>query len=68
MAVGLLVGLPLAVVAGRLISTELYGITFWDPLALATAAGSLAICAFCAAIVPAARAAALSPIKALRTE
>jgi len=67
-AIGLFVGLPLAVAAGRVISTELYGIKFWDPLALGIAAGSLAICAFCAAIIPAARAAGLSPIKALRTE
>ena len=66
--IGLLVGVPLAVAAGRLISTQLYGVTFWDPLALGIAAGSLALCAFCAALIPAVRAAGLSPIKALRTE
>jgi predicted permease len=66
--IGLLVGLPLAVAAGHLISTQLYGVTFWDPLALGIAAGSLALCAFCAALIPAVRAAGLSPIKALRTE
>ena len=54
--------------AGRLISTQLYGVTFWDPLALAVAAGSLAVCAFVAAIIPAARAASISPMKALRAE
>ena len=32
-----LLGLPLAVGAGRLISAELYGVSFWDPLALALA-------------------------------
>ena len=65
-AIGLAVGLPLAVGAGRLLSSELYGVSFWDPLALGVAAGSLAICAFFAAIIPAGRAAALSPVKALR--
>jgi predicted permease len=67
-AIGLVIGVPLAVAAGRLISTELYGVTFWDPLALSVACGALALCAFGAAIIPAARAAGLSPIKALRTE
>jgi ABC-type antimicrobial peptide transport system permease subunit len=66
--VGLIAGLPLAVLAGRLLAAQLYGVSSWDPLALAVAAGSLAFCAFCAAIIPAVRAAGLSPIKALRTE
>ena len=33
--IGLMLGLPLAVGAGRLISAQLYGVSFWDPLALA---------------------------------
>ncbi len=66
--IGLLLGLPLAVGAGRLIASELYGVKSWDPLALAVAAAALAICSFFAAIIPAARAAAISPITALRTE
>jgi predicted permease len=65
---GLILGLPLAVGAGRLISAQLYGVSFWDPLALAVAAGSLATCALVAAIIPAGRAASISPMKALRTE
>ena len=67
-AIGLVAGVPLAVGAGRLISTQLYGVTFWDPLALSVACGSLELCAFCAAMIPALRAAGLSPIKALRKE
>ena len=66
--IGLLFGLPLAVAAGRLISSELYGISSWDPLALAAAAGALALCSFVAAIIPAARAASISPMTALRIE
>ena len=65
---GLIVGLPLAVGAGRLISAQLYGVTFWDPFALAVATGALALCAFVAAIIPAGRAASISPMNALRTE
>jgi predicted permease len=66
--IGLILGLPLAIGAGRLISAQLYGVSIWDPLALTVAASSLAICAFFAAIIPAGRAASISPMKALRTE
>ena len=66
--VGLVLGVPLAVGAGRLLAAQLYGVSFWDPMALTIAAGSLALCAFVAAIIPARRAASISPIEALRTE
>ena len=66
--IGLILGLPLAVGAGRLIRTQLYGVSSWDPLALGVAAGALAVCAFIAAIIPANRAASISPMNALRTE
>ena len=64
--VGLVLGLPLAVGAGYLLSAQLYGVQFWDPLALAVGALSLGACAFVAAIIPARRAASISPIRALR--
>src|ERR1700676_4918046 len=67
-AFGLILGLPLAVGAGRLIAGQLYGVSFWDPLALGLAAGALAICSFFAAMIPANRAASISPMKALRIE
>ena len=51
--IGLLLGLPLAVGAGRLISAQLYGVSSWDPLALSVATGALAICSFFAAMIPA---------------
>ena len=66
--IGLLLGLPLAVGAGRLISSQLYGVSSWDPLALTIAAGALAVCSFFAAIIPANRAASISPMSALRIE
>jgi len=65
---GLAIGLPLAVGAGKVIAAQLYGVSFWDPVALAIAAGALAACAFLAAIIPAARAASIAPMSALRIE
>jgi predicted permease len=67
-AVGLVVGLPGAVGAARFMAAQLYGVSFWDPFALTIAAASLVGCAFLAAIIPAGRAAAISPTSALRTE
>jgi predicted permease len=67
-AAGLGLGLPLAVVAGRLISSQLYDVSFWDPLALTVAASALAICSLAAALIPATVAASISPMTALRTE
>jgi predicted permease len=66
--VGLLLGLPLAVGAGRLISAQLYGVSSWDPPALSVATIALAVCSFFAAIIPANRAASISPMNALRIE
>jgi predicted permease len=66
--IGLLLGLPLAVGAGYLISSQLYGVQYWDPLALGLGSLALAACAFAAALAPALRAASISPIRALRTE
>ena len=67
-AAGLALGLPLAIATGRLISSQLFEIPFWDPLALAVAAGALGICAGAAAMIPATAAASISPMNALRTE
>jgi predicted permease len=67
-AVGLGLGLPLAIGAGRLISSQLYGVSFWDPLALTLAAAALAICSLVAALIPATVAASISPITALRAD
>ena len=67
-AIGLALGIPLAVGAGRLISAQLYGVSFWDPLALGLAATSLAVSGLVATVIPAGRAASISPTRALRTE
>lgn len=65
---GLLLGVPLAIGSGKLIASKLYGVSSWDPPALLVAAGALALSAFIAAIIPAGRAASISPMTALRTE
>jgi ABC-type antimicrobial peptide transport system permease subunit len=66
--VGLLLGIPLAIGAGRLIGAQLHGVTEWDPVALAVATAALAVCAFIASMIPAMRAASIDPMRALRTE
>ncbi len=67
-AVGLGLGIPLAIGAGRLISAQLYNVASWDPVSLTIAILALAVCAFAAALVPAWRASTLHPMRALRTE
>jgi len=65
--VRVLVGLGLAVVAGRLISNQLYGVSFRDPLALSVAAVALAVCSLVAAMIPLGVAASI-PDERLRAE
>ncbi len=67
-AIGIALGAPLAVGAGYLLSAQLYGVSFWDPVALTVAASALALAACVASVVPAIKAAALAPMIALRTE
>jgi predicted permease len=67
-ALGVVLGAPLAIGAGRLMSSQLYGVTGWDPLSLSIAMAALAACAFVAAIIPAGRASAIDPMQALRVE
>ena len=59
---------PLAIGVGKLLAAQLYGVPFWDPVALAVAAGSLMLCALVAALIPASRAAFIPPMSALRSE
>lgn len=63
---------PVAVLSciggGKLIASELYGVRNWDPPALAVAVISLGLCALLAAMIPALRAAGISPTDALRSK
>lgn len=65
---GLLLGIPLAIAAGRLMAAQLWGVKPWDPPALSVAAVALGTCAFAAAMIPASRAASIDPLNALRAE
>jgi predicted permease len=67
-AIGLLLGIPLAIGAGRLMASQLYGVKAWDLPALAAAAGALGLCAFFATVIPAFRAAAIQPMNVLRAD
>ena len=65
---GLVIGVPLVILAGRLMASKLYGVGAFNPLILGAAILALAFCAFIAGLVPAQRAASIEPVKALRIE
>ncbi|HEX4006296.1 MAG TPA: ABC transporter permease [Acidobacteriaceae bacterium] len=66
--IGLALGIPAAIGAGYLISTQLYGVKPWDALMLGAATLMLGVAALAAAIIPARRAAGLDPVVALRMQ
>jgi len=67
-AVGIAFGLPLAFACSRLLRSMLYGVLPADPLTFAAAVASIPIVALVAGLVPAVRAASISPMAALRSE
>src|SRR5215472_14376966 len=66
--IGLLIGMPAAILAGHFIAGQLYGVEPWDPAVLAATAAILGLAAFVAAVLPAQRAAGIEPMVALRFE
>ncbi|MBV8114932.1 MAG: FtsX-like permease family protein, partial [Silvibacterium sp.] len=66
--IGLALGIPAAVAAGKLMSDQLYSVKPWDPVMLTLAAVSLGVAGLLATLVPAWRAAGVEPIEALRNE
>ena len=66
--VGLALGLPAAIGAGKLMSGQLFGVQPWDPIMLAAATLLLGLASLLASVIPAWRAAGIEPMAALRTE
>lgn len=66
--IGLGIGIPLAIGAGWLMTQQLYGVTPWNPRLLTIATLLLCAAALLAAWIPAARAARVDPMVALRAE
>jgi predicted permease len=66
--IGVVIGIPAALFAGHFMSSLLYEVRGYDPLALLGAILLLAICATVAGFVPARRAASIDPMQALRTD
>ncbi len=67
-AIGLTIGIPVALVCVRFVKSQLYEITNADTGVMAGAIATLAAAAFIAVIIPAWRAASIDPVQALRTE
>lgn len=67
-AIGLAVGIPIALLGGHFMRTQLYEVKTYDPLTLIGAVLVLAASAALAGFIPARRAASIEPMQALRIE
>ena len=65
---GIVLGLAVSVALGRLIESQLHGVTTTDPAVLAATVGVLVVATAAATLVPARRAARLDPARVLRQE
>jgi ABC-type antimicrobial peptide transport system permease subunit len=66
--IGLLIGIPLVFLAGKLLASQLFGVSSFAPLILVMAVAVLGFSALLASVMPARRAAGIDPMRALRTE
>jgi ABC-type antimicrobial peptide transport system permease subunit len=66
--IGLALGIPAAIGAGKLMTDQLFGVEPWDPVMLALAVLLLGFAALLASVIPARRAASVEPMVALRNE
>ncbi len=67
-AAGILIGLPIAFAVAQLMASLLFGLKPDDPLSITAAASGITLVTLFACLIPARRAAAISPIVALRNE
>jgi putative ABC transport system permease protein len=66
--IGLALGIPAAIGAGKLMTDQLFGVKPWDPIMLTLTTLLLGLAALLASAIPARRAAGVEPIVALRNE
>ena len=66
--IGVLIGIPAALALSRVVSSQLFGLSPTDPLTLVAAATTLTLVGALAGYLPARRAAAVEPVRALRYE
>jgi putative ABC transport system permease protein len=66
--VGLAVGVPISLASSRLLRSQLFGVQAADPLSYVAVSLLLATVALAACYIPARRAAAVDPMRALRQE
>jgi ABC-type antimicrobial peptide transport system permease subunit len=67
-AVGVVMGIPLAMTVGHALASSLYGVKPLDALTYLLAVAGVTLVALAATAVPAGRAASVDPMRALRTE
>jgi macrolide transport system ATP-binding/permease protein len=67
-ALGLAIGIPIALVSVRFVKAQLYEISSADPNVLLGAIATVTMAACVAGIIPARRAASIDPVQALRSE
>jgi ABC-type lipoprotein release transport system permease subunit len=67
-AISTALAVPSTIALARLFRSQLYGVTFADPITLAAAVALTAVMVVLAAALPARRAATVEPMQALRTE
>ena len=65
-ALGTIAGLVGSLAASRLVASQLYGVSSWDPLTLVSIAALLAVAALVACWLPARAASKVHPLEALR--
>jgi ABC-type antimicrobial peptide transport system permease subunit len=66
--ISIVVAVPAAILLGRYLGSQLYGVSHTDPITLACVVVLVSVVALIAAMIPARRAAGVSPTKALRYE
>jgi predicted permease len=66
--VGVILGIPLALLVGKALTSALYGVRPYDVVSYAVACFGVLVVAIAASVIPARRAASVDPAKALRSE